>query len=77
MISVASIDQGLVAQFNHATSRTGDMHYHAHVLFPSVGLCSDGQTRALVSRHFYDHKRNAGDYFRVALEYETRRLGLE
>lgn len=65
------------ASYAHATSREGDPHYHQHVVWPNVGLCTDGRTRALVSRHFYDHKLDAGAYFRVALEQECHQLGLD
>ena len=67
----------LAAMFIHTVSREGDMHYHGHVLLPSVGLCPDGNTRALVSKNFFDHKLDAGAYFRVCLEQETRELGLQ
>ena len=34
------------AMFIHASSREQDAHYHAHVVLPNIGLCSDGRTRA-------------------------------
>ena len=67
----------LASSFIHVTSREGDMHYHAHVLVPNLGLCPDGITRALVSKYFYDHKLDCGAYFRLALEQECRDLGIE
>jgi conjugative relaxase-like TrwC/TraI family protein len=66
----------VAAQFIHVVSREGDMQYHGHVLFPSLGRCPDSQYRALVSKHFYDRKLDAGAFFRVALEHESRHLSL-
>jgi conjugative relaxase-like TrwC/TraI family protein len=65
------------AMFIHGVSREGDPHYHGHVLIPSEVLCPDGHTRAAVSKHFFEQKLPAGAYFRVALEQESRPLGLE
>src|SRR5690606_36971023 len=66
----------VAAQFTHITSREGDMHYHAHLAPRGTGLCPDGNTRALVSKRFYEHKLDAGAYMRLALEYECRDLQL-
>ena len=65
------------AYYFHSTSREGDMHCHAHVLWPNVGVCPDHRTRAIVSKSFFDRKLDAGAYFRVALEHECHKLGLE
>ncbi len=65
------------AMFIHASSREQDAHYHAHVVLPNIGLCSDGRTRALVSKRFYDWKLAAGAFFRVCLEHECQQLGLQ
>jgi len=66
----------VAALFIHVTSRANDMNVHGHLLIPNLGLCADGAVRALISKRFYDHKLDAGAYFRLALQSECRHLGL-
>lgn len=70
--------QVVTAVFPHGTSRALDPHFHLHCLLVNLGVCEDGQTRALAGQHLYESKMVMGAYFRVELELELRRrLGLE
>ena len=59
-----------VAIFRQTTSRAGDPQLHAHCPVMNVGIDSQGTTRTLISKLFYQHKMIGGGFFRAALARE-------
>ena len=65
-----------VARFDHLTSRAGDPHMHAHLLFHNRVLCEDGKWRTLDGRLLYRHAAAASAYAAAVLRAElSQRLG--
>lgn len=66
----------VVAAFEHGTSRALDPQIHTHCLVLNLGVASDGKTRSILSKPFYEFKMVAGAIYRAELAYELYRLGL-
>lgn len=69
--------EGVVATFEHGTSRAQDPQLHTHALLLNVGVREDGKTASLETSGIYIHKMAAGVLYRAELAYQLeRRLGL-
>lgn len=69
--------EGVVATFEHGTSRAQDPQLHTHALLLNIGVREDGRTSTLETRPVYLAKMTAGALYRSELAYQLeRRLGL-
>lgn len=69
--------QGVVATFEHGTSRAQDPQLHTHALLLNIGVREDGKTSTLETRAVFLAKMTAGALYRSELAYQLeRRLGL-
>lgn len=67
----------IMANFEHGVSRALDPQLHTHTLILNLGICEDGQVRALDGRLLYKHKMAAGAVYRAELARQLRqRLGV-
>ncbi len=65
-----------VAAFNHWTSRAGDPHVHAHLIFHNRVRCEDGKWRTLDGRLLYQNAAAAAAVGAAVLRAElSQRLG--
>lgn len=67
----------VVAAFQHGTSRELDPSLHTHCLIANVGLCQDGQSRALLSQQFYRWKMTLGKLYQAELAYQLHTQGFQ
>lgn len=67
----------VVGLFEHGSSRANDPQLHTHALVLNVGVDSEGKTRTIVSKPFYQQKMTAGALYRAELAHQlVKRLGV-
>lgn len=67
----------IMANFLHGVNRDLDPQLHTHTLILNLGICDDGQIRALDGRLIYKYKMAAGAVYRAELAHQLRqRLGV-
>lgn len=67
----------VVGLFEHGSSRANDPQLHTHALVLNLGVDSEGETRSIVSRPFFQQKMTAGALYRTELAHQlVQRLGV-
>lgn len=74
----------VIAAFQHSTSRAvdkntlPDMQLHTHTLVLNLGVSpTDGKTRSITSRQFYQNEKNWGAAYRAELSKNLQVIGFE
>lgn len=69
--------QLVVGLFEHGSSRANDPQLHTHALVLNVGVDSEGETRTILSKPFFQQKMTAGALYRTELAHQlVKRLGV-